>query len=92
MDIAEPSGPDQTGSEELSHGGTHRTPLPRPELRTLLKVGIVGGVTTGGAYALSRGSIPVFVGILVAFGILTRVGARVLMARLGRKPPRGWWL
>lgn len=91
MNTAEPNGPDQTGGNPLPDGRQYRTP-PRPDFRTLLKVGIVGGVTTGGAYAVSGGSIPVFVGVLIAIGILMRVGARVLMARQGRRPPRGWWL
>jgi hypothetical protein len=65
---------------------------PRPQPRTLLMAALVGGVSTGGAYVVSGGSIPVFVAVMVAFGILVRVGARALMKRQGRRPPRGWWL
>jgi hypothetical protein len=68
-------------------------PEPSPmQVRTLFAVAIVGGITTGGAYVISGGSIPLFVGVMVGVGLLARLGARVLMARQGRRPPKGWWL
>jgi len=74
-------------------GDATATPTPvRPSLRTLLQVAVVGAVTTGGAYAISGGSIPIFVGVMVGFGVLMRVGARLILWRKGQQPRRGWWL
>jgi hypothetical protein len=61
------------------------------DLKTLLMVALWGGVTTIAAYALSFGSIPLFVGLMVAFGVILRVGARIIGSRHGQKPPPRWW-
>jgi hypothetical protein len=92
MDHTGPDGHDT--SEHGSDPGIDGKPCtaPRQQGRTLLTVAAVGGATTVGAYALSGGSIPIFVAVMVAIGIVARVGARALTIRQGRQPPRGWWL
>lgn len=69
------------------------SPHPVPELRpkTLLAVGLWGASTTLIAYLLSRGSIVFFVIWLFVIAIVVRVGARLLVARRGERPPKGWW-
>jgi len=60
--------------------------------RTLVAAGLWGGVTVLTAYLLSFGSLPLFVVLLVVFGVLFRVVARAVMKRKGVERPRGWWL
>jgi hypothetical protein len=60
--------------------------------KTLLAVAFCGAATTESAYLLSFGSLIRFVFLLIAFAVLLRVGARVILARRGERPPRGWWL
>ena len=72
MDHTGPDGHDT--SENGSGPGIDGQPCiaPRQQGRTLLTVAAVGGATTVGAYALSGGSIPIFVAVMVAIGIVTR--------------------
>ena len=69
----------------------NRPPLGPRDLKTLLMVALVGGVTTGTAYLLSFGSLPLFVGLLVAIGLAIRIGARTIAVRRGQQPPGRWW-
>jgi hypothetical protein len=62
------------------------------DLKTLMMVGLWGGLTTVAAYALSFGSLLLFVGLMVAFGVILRVVARTIAVRRGQRPPRRWWL
>ena len=67
-----------------------RRPLPR-DPKTLLMVGLWGFFVTAGAYLLSFGSVPLFVGLLLAFGLIIRIGARRIAIRRGQRPPGRWW-
>jgi hypothetical protein len=64
----------------------------RPNPKALLAVAFCGAATTESAYLLSFGSLIRFVFLLIAFVVLLRVGARVILARRGERPSRGWWL
>lgn len=89
MDTPGSSGQKRPTNEPLPQSDD---PRARPHLSTYLAVAIVGGATAAGAYAVSGGSIPVFVAVMVAVGVLVRVGGRAFVVRQGRRPPRGWWL
>ena len=63
---------------------------PPPTFRTLVVVGLWGATTTVVAYAVSGGSLPVFIGGMAAIGVLQRVAAvRIRRARGESTPP--WW-
>jgi hypothetical protein len=66
-------------------------PVPELSLKTLLRVGLWGATTTLIAYLLSRGSIVFFVVWLFVIAVLVRIVARVVVARRGERPPKGWW-
>jgi hypothetical protein len=59
--------------------------------RGLLFAALWGASTTLLAYALSFGSVPVFILLLVTFGVLLRLAGWTLAKRRGNGPPRGWW-
>jgi hypothetical protein len=53
---------------------------------------IWGGTTTVLAYALSFGSIVIFIALMIVFGILLRLAAWAVIKQRGERPPRGWWI
>jgi uncharacterized OsmC-like protein len=63
----------------------------RPEPRELLLVGLWGATTAVIAYALSFGSMPIFVLNMFVIGALVRLGAYFVVKWRGQKPPSGWW-
>lgn len=70
-----------------------RRPEPPPlKLKTLVGVGLWGAATTLLAYGLAFGSLIRFVINIVVIGILVRVIARLVWIRMGKKPPRWWWM
>jgi hypothetical protein len=66
-----------------------RKPMTR---KGLVAAGIWGATTTVLAYVLSFGSIPLFIALMVAFGVLLRLAAFAVMKQRGERPPRGWWV
>jgi CHASE2 domain-containing sensor protein len=64
----------------------------RPPLRTLVAVAAWGAVSALIAWTIARGSVLVFLAVMVGIGIAMRLVARHLVLRRGQQPPRWWWL
>jgi uncharacterized membrane-anchored protein len=63
----------------------------RPPLRTLGAVFVWGAGCALIAQAIARGSLLVFLAVMVGIGVCLRLLARYLVQRRGQRPPRGWW-
>lgn len=94
MDEQEQIGaPERSSSDRTSRRDNGRDPAGGPlPLRSLVAAFVVGTLATGAAFVASGGSIPVFVGVLLALGVAERLAARCLMSRHGGRPRKGWWL
>ena len=64
----------------------------RRDPRTLLAVGLWGGITTVVAYLLSFGSILLFIALMIVFGVALRLAAFIVTKRVRIQRPRGRWL
>jgi large-conductance mechanosensitive channel len=61
-------------------------------VRELLPVAIYGGLSAAVAFALSFGSLILFIVNFFIIGGVLRLVAWKIMRQRGQKPPRGWWV